>query len=110
MVLILLALVATNLLFHSLLKAPTPAGLDLLHKIEGFRMFLRTVNADRLVMPPEKTPELFDKYLPYAVALDCESAWAQQFSAVLEDASTADYSPAGMWGATCCRSMPSHYR
>jgi len=93
-VLILLALVGTNPLFHSLLKAPTPAGLDLLHKIEGFRMFLRTVHGDRLIKAPEKTPELFDKYLPYAVALDCESAWAQQFSTVLEDARrSTDYSP-----------------
>jgi hypothetical protein len=43
---------------------------------------------DRLnqLMPPEKTPELFDKYLPYALALDCELAWAQQFSSVLGDA------------------------
>jgi uncharacterized membrane protein len=59
-------------------------------------MFLRTVEGDRLnqLMPPEKTPELFDKYLPYAVALDCELAWAQQFSAVLESAREIDgYSP-----------------
>jgi hypothetical protein len=43
---------------------------------------------------PEKTPELFDKYLPYALALDCELAWAQQFSTVLEDAKQSDdYTP-----------------
>ena len=95
-VLILVALVGTNLLFHYRLKAPTPAGRELLDKIEGFRMFLRSIDGDRLnqLMPPEKTPELFDKYLPYAVALDCELAWAQQFSAVLEDArQTNGYSP-----------------
>jgi uncharacterized membrane protein YgcG len=94
--LILIALIGTNLLFQHLLKAPTPAGRDLLDRIEGFRMFLRTVEGDRLnqLMPPEKTPELFDKYLPYAVALDCELAWAQQFSAVLESAREIDgYSP-----------------
>jgi hypothetical protein len=95
-VLILVALVGANLLFHYRLKAPTPAGRELLDKIEGFRMFLRTIDGDRLnqIMPPEKTPELFDKYLPYAVALDCEVAWAQQFSAVLESARKTDgYSP-----------------
>jgi uncharacterized membrane protein YgcG len=94
--LILLALVGANLLFHSALKAPTLAGRELLDKIEGFRIFLRSVNGNRLnqLMPPEKTPELFDKYLPYALALDCELAWAQQFSAVLEDAKQSnDYSP-----------------
>jgi hypothetical protein len=100
--LILVALVGTNLLFHYLLKAPTRAGRDLLDKIEGFRMFLRTNDGDRLnqLMPLEKTPELFDKYLPYAVALDCELAWAQQFSAVLGNArQTTGYSPAWYVGS-----------
>jgi uncharacterized membrane protein YgcG len=94
--LILLALVGANLLFHSALKAPTRAGRELLDKIEGFRVYLRSVDGNRLnqLMPPEKTPELFDKYLPYALALDCELTWAQQFSAVLEDAKQSnDYSP-----------------
>jgi uncharacterized membrane protein YgcG len=95
-VLILVALVGINLLFHWLLKAPTRAGRDLLDKIKGFRMFLQAVDADRLnrLMPPDKTPELFEKYLPYAVALDSEQAWSQQFAAVLEHArETTGYSP-----------------
>jgi uncharacterized membrane protein YgcG len=95
-VLILAALVGINLLFHWLIKAPTRAGRDLLDKIEGFRMFLRAADGDRMnrLMPPDKTPELFEKYLPYAVALDSEQAWAQQFSAVLENArQTTSYSP-----------------
>jgi uncharacterized membrane protein YgcG len=94
--LILLALVGANLLFHSALKAPTGAGRELLDKIEGFSIFLRSVDGNRLnqLMPPEKTPELFDKFLPYALALDCELAWAQQFATVLEDAKQSnDYSP-----------------
>jgi Predicted membrane protein (DUF2207) len=59
-VLILVALVGINLLFHWLLKAPTGAGRDLLDKIKGFRMFLQAVDGDRLnrLMPPDKTPEL----------------------------------------------------
>jgi hypothetical protein len=57
-------------MFHWLLKAPTRAGRNLLDKIDGFRMFLQAVDGDRLnrLMPPEKTPELFEKDLPYAVA------------------------------------------
>ena len=94
--LILLALVGANLLFPSALKAPTLAGRELLDKIEGLRIFLKSVDGNRLnqLMPPEKTPELFDKYLPYALALDCELAWAEQFATVLEDAKQSnDYSP-----------------
>lgn len=93
---ILVALVGINVAFHRLLKTPTSAGRQLLDKIKGFSMFLRAVDADRLnrLTPPDKTPELFEKYLPYAVALDCEQAWAQQFSAVLENArQTTGYSP-----------------
>jgi Predicted membrane protein (DUF2207) len=88
---ILVALVGINVAFHWLLKAPTSAGRQLLDKIAGFRMFLRSVDADRLnrLTPPDKTPELFEKYLPYAVALDSEQAWAQQFSAVLDQAKQA---------------------
>ena len=100
--LILAALVGTNLLFHGLLKAPTHAGRDLLNKIEGFRMFLQAVDGDRLnrLTPPDKTPELFEKYLPYAVALDSEQAWAQQFSAVLDNAKQSNgYSPAWYVGS-----------
>jgi len=100
-ILILAALVSTNLLFHGWLKAPTRAGRDLLDKIEGFRMFLQAVDGDRMnrLTPPDKTPELFEKYLPYAVALDSEQAWAQQFSAVLENAEQASgYSPSWYLG------------
>jgi uncharacterized membrane protein YgcG len=93
---ILLALVVVNVAFHRLLKAPTSDGRQLLDKIAGFRMFLRSVDTDRLnrLATPDKTPELFEKYLPYAVALDSEQAWTQQFSAILENArQTVGYSP-----------------
>jgi Predicted membrane protein (DUF2207) len=99
-VLILALLMATNVAFHWLLKAPTRAGRDLLDKIEGFGMFLRGVDGDRLnrLAPPDKTPALFEKYLPYAVALNAEQAWAQQFSTVLENARQTGYSPAWYTG------------
>jgi len=39
--------------------------------------------------PPEKTPELFERYLPYALALDCENEWNAKFTAVLAAAAAA---------------------
>lgn len=85
----LIASVATHILFHFLLKAPTKAGRVLLDQVEGFKMFLGEVDGDRLnrVMPPEKAPQTFEKFLPYAVALDVEQAWAEKFSGVLASAS-----------------------
>ena len=94
-----------HVLFHHLLKAPTRAGRTILDKIEGFKMFLGAVDGDRLnrVMPPNQTPETFEKFLPYALALDLEQAWAQKFSGLLDGASHAPgsngYSPAWCDGA-----------
>jgi uncharacterized membrane protein YgcG len=82
------ALITMNIVFHHLLKAPTRAGRALMDRIEGFRMFLKTVDGDRLqtMAPPNKTPELFERLLPYALALDVEHAWSQQFSQILAQA------------------------
>ena len=87
-ILILLAMIAINYLFHFLLKAPTHAGRVLLDKIAGFKMFLAAVEEDRLNFfnPPERTPYLFEKYLPYALALGVEQQWSEQFSEVLAQA------------------------
>ncbi|HKV93354.1 MAG TPA: DUF2207 domain-containing protein [Candidatus Angelobacter sp.] len=87
-----------NVLFHHLLKAPTLAGRALMDRVEGFRMFLKAVEVDRLqtmAPPPNKTPELFERFLPYALALGVEQAWASQFSEVLAQAATAGGSTRG---------------
>jgi uncharacterized membrane protein len=57
-------------------------------QIEGFKMYLSVAEKERLDLlnPPEKTPELFEKYLPYALALDVENEWGEQFAAVLAQA------------------------
>jgi hypothetical protein len=93
-IILVVALVASLVLhavFHYLLKAPTRAGRGVLDKIEGFKLFLTAVDGDRLsrVSSTEKTPELFEKFLPYALALDVEQAWAEKFSGVLSSASAA---------------------
>jgi uncharacterized membrane protein YgcG len=86
-----------HVLFHFLLKRPTFAGRRLLDQVEGFKMFLGAVDGDRLnrINPPEQTPQAFEKYLPYALALDVEQAWAEKFSGVLGAAGQAPDSGAG---------------
>ena len=66
-------------------------GQKLLDQIEGFRLYLSTAEEERLKVlhPPEKTPELFERYLPYALALDCENEWNAKFAAVLAAAAAA---------------------
>jgi len=103
-VLFLLAAMALNYLFFHLLKAPTRAGRALLDAIEGFRRFLVATEQDRLNMmnPPYRTPQLFEKYLPYALALDVEQQWSEQFAAILAEASaageTGGYHPSWYYG------------
>ena len=77
-----------NIVFHHLLKAPTRLGRKVMDKIEGFRMYLAAAEKERLnsIKEPEKTPELFKKFLPYAIALDVENEWRKMFESVLEKA------------------------
>ena len=83
---------ALNILFYQWLKAPTLAGRRLLDKIEGFKLYLSVAEKDELNFkhPPDKTPELFEQYLPYAIALDVEQQWAERFTGVLGKALTGD--------------------
>lgn len=52
--------------------------------VDGFKLFLNVVEKDRLKFTdaPEKTPERFNKLLPYAVALGVEQQWAKQFEGI----------------------------
>jgi uncharacterized membrane protein YgcG len=82
---LLLVMAGINYLFYHLLKAPTRLGRPLYDALAGFRMYLSVAEKDRLDLmnPPERTPELFEKYLPYALALGVENQWAEQFAEIL---------------------------
>ena len=95
-------IVFLNILFYHLLKAPTLLGRKILDKIDGFKMYLSAAEKNRLnyITPEQETPELFEKYLPYALALDVEQKWAEKFSAILEKAGVdSSYSPAWYSGS-----------
>jgi uncharacterized membrane protein YgcG len=79
---ILLSAIIINLLFHHLLKAPTRAGRRLIDELEGFRRFLNVAEREEMNFrnPPEKTPELFERFLPYALALGVEQHWMERFA------------------------------
>jgi uncharacterized membrane protein YgcG len=87
------ALIVVLVVFRRLLKAPTVEGARLLTAIKGFRLFLTTAEEDRLraLNPPDVTPELFERFLPYAIALDCETEWGRKFELA---ATRAGMSPA----------------
>ena len=73
------------------LKAPSKQGQLIRDQISGFREYLGVAEEDRLnfAHPPKKTPELFEKFLPYAIALDVENEWGKKFAGVLAAAAVA---------------------
>ena len=77
-----------NLVFLHLIKAPTALGRKVLDHVDGFAHYLSVAEEERLNLenPPEKTPELFERFLPYALALGCEQQWAEKFDSVLRAA------------------------
>ena len=85
-------LIFVNILFYHLLKAPTALGRKVMDRIEGFKMYLSVAERDELkrMELTEQTPELYEKYLPYALALDVEQQWSQRFADVLARVGTQD--------------------
>jgi uncharacterized membrane protein YgcG len=78
----------------SRLTIPTAEGWKRRDEIEGLKLFLGVAEADRLrvLNPPDFTPALYEKLLPYAVALGVEMVWSRRFAAALA-ASQIQYQP-----------------
>ncbi len=71
------------------IAAPTPEGRKVLDHIAGFKQYLTITERERLdrTTEPRDTPELFEKYLPFAIALAVENRWAKRFEGILAAAS-----------------------
>ncbi|HEX8467354.1 MAG TPA: DUF2207 domain-containing protein [Allosphingosinicella sp.] len=81
------------------MAAPTREGRIVLDRIAGFRHYLSIAEEERLetLHPPEETPELFERYLPYAIALEVENDWASRFTSVLAAAAASGRSQPMGW-------------
>lgn len=67
--------------FGWVMPARTVRGARALEGVLGFEEFLTRVEADRFERVV-KTLEMFEKFLPYAMALGVESNWARAFESV----------------------------
>jgi uncharacterized membrane protein YgcG len=78
---IIASFVAINLKIPKALKHLTVKGQALVDQVEGFKMFLNATEKERLQMTtaPDRTPDLFERYLPYAIAFGIEKNWSNQF-------------------------------
>jgi hypothetical protein len=82
------------------MAAPTREGRAVMDRIAGFEQYLSITEEDRLeaLHPPEKTPELFERFLPYAIALGVENRWADKFAEVLAAAADDPSRQGGSFG------------
>ena len=85
--------------FGWVMPARTAAGAQALEGVLGFEEFLARVESDRIARV-EKTPEMFEKFLPFAMALGVEHQWARAFEGICQKppdwyrgASVSDFRP-----------------
>jgi len=83
----------------------TIRGTRALEKVLGFEEFLTRVEADRF-QRIVKTPEMFEKFLPFAMALGVEQNWARAFDGIYTQpptwyhgANVADFRPWNLTGS-----------
>lgn len=91
----LVLLLVILIFFYRILPAYTKEGRKIADHIEGFKMYLDHTEQQvfNTLAPPEKTLDLFERFLPYAIALKVENAWAEQFDSLLQRALEQGYQP-----------------
>ena len=98
--LLLCVYVLVVVLFYYLLPAPSLEGRRLLDQLEGYRDYLQLAERDALALAgnaPAMSIALYEKHLPYAMALGVEDKWSARFSTALAngliDPAQRDYQP-----------------
>lgn len=73
-----------TVLFGIVMPARSELGARLTDDIRGFRQFLSVTETDRLKFhnAPDRKPEQFMAFLPFAIALAVEKEWAEQFKSI----------------------------
>ena len=73
------------------MSAPTVEGRAVLDRIAGFKQYLSVTEQDRLdrMQAPKDSLQLFERFLPYAIALDVENRWADRYTGLLAAAAAA---------------------
>ena len=98
----------TMVFFAIIMKRPTIRGRNLLDELVGFKDYLEIAEKDELNLrnPPEKTPALFETYLPFALALGVDQQWSERFASLLasiREPGGRSYSPSwydGKWNSS----------
>jgi uncharacterized membrane protein YgcG len=97
--LIALAALVIFIAFYFLLPAPTAKGRELLDRIAGLRMYLGVAEREDLarMQAPQMNEREFQRFLPYALALDVAKTWTDRFAAALGPAAAAAAVASMVW-------------
>jgi uncharacterized membrane protein YgcG len=82
------------------IDSPTVEGRAMLDRIAGFKQYLSITERERLdrMQAPEDNLTLFERYLPYAIALGVENRWADRFTSLLAAAAAAQGGSSSAFG------------
>ena len=86
--------------FGWFMPSRTADGVRALHNALGFEDFLCHVEADRMERMTQ-TPETFEKYLPFAMALGVEKKWVGAFEGIFKQ-------PPSWYRGRARNDVPSH--
>jgi hypothetical protein len=75
-------------LFRKLLAKYSREGKKLVAAVEGLKLYINYSEKSRIEFfnPPKETPEVFEKILPWAIALGLTRKWIDRFDSVLAKA------------------------
>lgn len=82
------------ILMRYLIRKPAVEKLQIQSEIEGFKMYMEAAENKQIKFhnAPEITPEIFEKYLPYAIVFGVSEIWGEKFNNLLEK-SNHSYEP-----------------
>ena len=82
------AFAALYFIFIQPMKKFSERGQELFEYGKGLKLYLTVAEEARMnkLYPKNITPDIFEKFLPYALALDVEQDWCKHFAAYIESA------------------------
>lgn len=89
------------ILFGLIMPARTKSGTEAKEHILGLKLYMSAAEQRRLEFhnAPEKNPQVFERLLPYAIALGVEKQWAKQFEGMYMDQPGWYQGPSGAFNA-----------
>jgi hypothetical protein len=83
---LVVAMAVLDIVYGRLMPRWTLRGRQVVDEADGFALYLKVAEKQRMhwFHPPEKTPELLERYLPYALALGVQQEWSEQFRDTVE--------------------------